>query len=157
MSFYDSPLYAVADNLSLPTLRSLAKQVAVVSVLRITAYYPERAARHTVATLIERTPDSRMMEIVYEGFFEHKPLKHSISRDALEKVMLTLRQVKFDKLLDQPNVTYHDKSLWLISRAAGTFTHSIIVSPDVPQLPYSQIVNAIDAYFPTAIRELPLD
>jgi len=156
MAFTGSSLYEVADNLGAPHIKTLAKQAGVISVLRITAYYPERKARHSVATLIEHHQNQREMDIVYEGFYGHKPVKLTVARDAFDKLQDALLQAKFNKLDDQLNVSYKDHSLWLIQQASGTFLHNVIVSPDVPQLPYSAIVNAIDDYLPEAIREIPL-
>lgn len=156
MAFTGSLLYRVADNLGVSHIKDIAKQPGVISVLRITAYYPERKARHSVATLIERHQDNREMTIVVEGFFNHQPIKLGVSRDNLNKVLGTLQRARFDKLYDQPTLSYKDQILWLIQRASGIYTHGIIMSPDTPQMPYSLIVNAIDAYLPESIREVPL-
>lgn len=156
MAFTGSSLYAVADNLGVPHIKAVVKQPGVISVLRITAYYPERRTRHSVATLIERHQNQRDMEIVYEDFNDHKPVKLTVTRETYEKVLDALLQAKFNKLDDQPNLSYKDHSLWLIQQASGTFLHNVITSPDDPVLPYSAIVNAIDDYLPEAIREIPL-
>lgn len=156
MAFTGSSLYEVADNLGVPNIKDIAKQVGVISVVRITAYYSERKARHSVATLVQRHQDQRVMNVVYEGFYHHKPVMLSVSRDSLENVLNALQQAKFDKLYDQPLVSYKDHILWLIQRASGIYLHGIIVSPDIPQMPYSLIVNAIDAYLPESVREVPL-
>ena len=156
MAFTGSSLYEVSANLGVPHIKTVAKQVGVISVLRITAYYPERKARHSVATLIERHQNQRHMEIVYEGFFNHKPVKLTVTRDNHEKVLDALQQARFDKLNDQPDLSYKDHSLWLIQRASGIYVHEVILAPDIPLLPYSSIVNAIDAYLPESIREVPL-
>lgn len=151
-----SALYQVADNLGAKHIKELARQAGVISVLRITAYYPERQVRHSVATLMERIQDQREMSIIHEGFYNHQPMILGVSRNHYEKLLDALLQARFDKLTDQPNVSYKDHCLWLIQRASGTYTHSVIVSPDHPILPYAAIVNAIDAYLPEAIREIPL-
>ena len=67
-----------------------------------------------------------------------------------------MRQARFDRLSDQNGLSFTDRSLWLIQRAAGAYSHGIVVAPDKPQLPWSSIVNAIDQYLPQAIREVPL-
>lgn len=156
MVFTGSSLYEVADNLGVPHIKDIATQAGVIDVLRVTAYYPERKARHSVATLTERHQDNREMNIVHEGFYNHQPIMLNVSRDNLEKVLNVLQQARFDKLDDQPAVSYTDHILWLIQRASGIYTHGMIVSPDTPQMPYSLIVNAIDAYLPETIREIPL-
>lgn len=149
-------VYQVADNLGVQQLKVVAKQPGVISVLRITTYYPERRIRHAVATLVERSPDQRIMSIVHEGFNNHQPVRLVVPRESYDEVLDALQQAKFDKLLDQPDVSYKDHCLWLIQRASGIYIHEIIVSPDNPELPYSAIVNAIDLYLPEAIREIPL-
>lgn len=151
-----SAVYQVADNLGAPHIKYLARQAGVISVLRITAYYPERKIRHSVATLIERIQNQRQMSIIHEGFYNHQPVTLTISREGFEKVLDALLQNRFDRLTDQPGISYKDHCLWLIQRASGTYTHSVIASPDHPILPYAAIVNAIDAYLPEAIREIPL-
>lgn len=155
MAFTGSSLYEVADNLGAPHIKTVVKQAGVISVLRITAYYPERHARHSVATLVERHQNQRTMEIVYEGFYGHKPVTLTITRDDYEGLLDVLLQTKFKTLDYQPDVSYKDHSLWLIQQAYGTFLHNVIVSPDNPKLPYSAIVNAIDDYLHEAIREIP--
>lgn len=157
MAYFGSSLYYVADNLGVTALSQVAKQVGVISVLRITAFYPERRARHTVSTVIERHQNQRRLEIVYEGFYDHQPIILAVSEDNFTALNQVLRQVKFDKLDDQTGISYKDHSLWLIQRAATTYSHGVIVSPDVPKLPYSTLVNAIDAYLPESIREVPFD
>lgn len=156
MTFTGSILYHIAETLGVQHIKHIAKQADVINVLRITAYYPKREVRHSIATITERNRDRREMQIVYEGFNNHQPVKLSVERDDLNRVFDTLLQTRFDKLYDQPDVSYNDHSLWLIQRASGIFTHGIIVSPDKPQLPYTSIVNAIDDFLPEAIREVPL-
>ena len=156
MAFTGTALYEVADNLGVSNIKDITKQAGIISVLRITAYYPERKARHSIATLVQRHQDKREMTVVYEGFFNHQPINKSVARDDLENVLNALQQARFDNLYDQPTLSYKDHILWLIQRASGIYLHGIIVSPDVPQMPYSLIVNAVDAYLPEAIREVPL-
>ncbi len=156
MAFTGSSLYEVADNLGASHIKTVVKQPGVISVLRITAYYPERRTRHSVATLAERHQNRRDMEIVYEGFYGHKPVKLTVAKEAYDNLLNVLLQNKFTKLDDQPDISYKDHSLWLIQQAYGTYLKNLILSPDVPVLPYSAIANAIDDYLPEAIREIPL-
>ncbi len=157
MVFTDSPLYAVANNLNVPNIKTVAQAVGVVDVLRITAYYPKRDTRHSIATLVQRHQDKRDLEIVYENFNKQQAVKLTVQRDVFDAIQNALLQNKFDKLEDQTNISHYDHSLWLVQRASGTYLHSVIMSPDVPHLPYSAIVNAIDNYLPEAIREVPLN
>lgn len=156
MAFHGSTVYEVADNFGLPRPTDIARQAGVTNVLQITAYYPQRRMRHSAALVVEVQHGDPKLEIVYEGFNRQRPLKLKLARAHLESLMDVLHQAKFDRLSDQANLSYKGRSLWLIQRACGPYCHSIILAPDVPQLPYSAIVNAIDAYLPEAVREIPL-
>lgn len=157
MIFTESSLYEVAGNLNVPHIKTIIKQAGVISVLRITAYYPERHARHSVATLTEQQRNQYTMEIVHEGFYGHRPMTLSVSDENYNNLLDVLIQCRFKKLPHQDDISYNDRSLWLIQQAYGTFLHNVIVAPDRPSHPYSTIVNAIDDYIHEAIREIPFD
>ena len=156
MAFDGAAVYEVAGNFGRPSLTEVARQVGVITALRVTAYYPQQRLRHSVACVIEHQHAAPRLEMVYEGINRHRALRLRLARDDLERLLNVLRQTKFDRLADQANLSYMERSLWLIQRAAGTHCHSIIVAPDLPRLPYAAIVNAIDAWLPQAIREIPL-
>ena len=156
MAFDGSNVYQLASDLGFVGILQIARGAGVMSVLQVTAYYGERRIRHSVARVIEYQLGDVQLELVYEGFNRHRPLHLTVERDRLEKLANSLRQVRFDNLIDQDRLSYTDRSLWLIQRVAGTYSHGVIVAPDNPQLPYSSIVNAIDEYLPEAIREVPL-
>jgi len=156
MAFDGSVIYQVANDLGFDNLNRVARRAGVMSVLQVTAYYSGRRVRHSVARVIEYQLGEVELLLVYEGFNRHKPLRLSLPKDRLEKLVRALRQAKFDTLRDQDGLSFTDRGLWLIQRAAGTYSHGVIVAPDKPQLPWSAIVNAIDDYLPSAIREVPL-
>lgn len=156
MAFDGSVIYQVADDLGFENLDRVARRAGVMSVLQVTAYYFGRRVRHSVARVIEYQLGDVELLLVYEGFNRHQPLRLNVPKDRLEKLLWALRQAKFDTLSDQDGLSFTDRSLWLIQRAAGTYSHGLIVSPDNPQMPWSSIVNAIDDYLPRAIREVPM-
>lgn len=156
MAFDGAVIYQVADDLGLDNLSRVAQRAGVMSVLQVTAYYSGRRVRHSVARVIEYQLGEVELLLVYEGFNRHKPLRLNVPKDRLEKLGQALRQAKFDTMNDQDRLSFTDRSLWLVQRAAGAYSHGVIVSPDNPQLPWSSIVNAIDDYLPQAIREVPL-
>ena len=155
MPFDGSILYQLARDLDLPDLMSVARRAGVMSVLQISVFYAERRLRHSVARVIEDQLGEVQMNLVYEGQHRRRPRPFSVARDRFERLTLALRQARFDTLRDQPGISYADHSLWLIQRAAGGYSHGVIVAPSKPEPPYSSIVNAIDAYLPAAVRELP--
>ena len=156
MAFDGSILYQLASDLGMADLSSVTRGAGVMSVLQVSVYYVEPRIRHSVARVIEYQLGEVVMQLVFEGVNRHRPLELTMERDRFEQLIAALRQARFDKLQDQAGLSYANRSLWLIQRAAGAYSHGIIVSPSKPQPPYSAIVNAIDAYLPAAIREVPL-
>ncbi len=156
MAFDGSDVYQLASRLGLPDLERIAAQAGVMSVLQVSAYYAERRVRHSVAHAIEYQTGEIELRVVFQGVSLNKPLKLAVEREKMEQLNAALLRVRFAKLGDQARLSYADRSLWLIQRAAGTHVHGIMVAPDRPEMPYSTIVNAIDEYLPEAIREVPL-
>ncbi len=156
MPFDGSDVYLLANRLGLPDIERIAARAGVMSVLQITAYYASRRVRHTVARVVEHQSGAIEMQLAYEGVNLEKPIRLPVANDNLEKIQAVLLEARFGKLGDQANLSYDERSLWLIQQAAGTHAHGILVAPHRPELPYSIIVNAIDAYLPEAIREVPL-
>lgn len=156
MAFDGSDIYQVASRLAMPDLQRAARAAGVMSILEVTVYYAARRIRHSVARAIEYQTGEAQLEIAFEGVNVGKPMILSLDRQNLEALNAALLAVNFGRLGDQADLTYADGPLWLIQQAAGTHIHSIIVAPERPELPYSAIVNAIDAWLPEAIRQVPL-
>lgn len=156
MPFDGSDVYQLARSLGLPDLEQVAAQAGVTSVIQVSAYYGGRPVRHTVARVIEHQSGEVEMLLAYEGVRLDKPIRLAVESERLERLQAVLLEARFGKLGDQADLSYDERSLWLIQRAAGTYVHGILVAPDRPELPYSTIVNAIDAFLPEAIREVPL-
>ena len=156
MAFDGADLYQLAGRLAMPDLGRAARAAGVMSILEVTAYYAARRIRHSVARAIEYQTGGAQLVIAFEGVNIGKPMILDIERQNLEALNATLLAVNFGRLGDQADLTYADGPLWLIQRAAGAYIHGIILAPEQPELPYSAIVNAIDAWLPEAIREVPL-
>lgn len=156
MPFDGTDVFLLAGQLGLPDLGRAAGEAGVMSVLQVSAYYAERRVRHSVARVSEYQTGEIELQVVFQGVSLAEPLRLTVGRESMEKLDDVLLRVKFDKLGDQPALSYGERSLWLIQRAAGTHVHGIMVAPDRPEAPYTTIVNAIDAYLPEAIREIPL-
>ncbi len=156
MPFDGTDVHLLASQLGLPDLRQAASEAGVMSILQVSAYYAERRVRHSVARVIEYQTGELELRVVFQGVSLAEPLRLSVARERMEALDEALLRVKFAKLGDQPGLTYAERSLWLIQRAAGSHAHGIMVAPDRPEMPYTAIVNAIDACLPEAIREIPL-
>jgi len=154
MSYQASFLYTLSGRFNLVPLQSLAKQTTLRALLRITAYYADGRAWHSIATLIDERGKTPRIEVVYEGLNIEKPLVYPVSAAAWLAVQQAMTQVGFDTLRDQGDLPQNLMTLWRIERAAGTFYHSLVLSPHKSMQPYSRLVNAIDAYLPDAVREM---
>ena len=156
MPFDGTDVFLLSSQLGLPDLARAAGEAGVMSVLQVSAYYAERRVRHSVARVSEYQTGEIALQVVFQGVSLAEPLRLTVERESMERLADVLLRVKFDKLGDQPGLSYAERSLWLIQRAAGTHVHGIMVAPDRPEAPYTTIVNAIDAWLPEAIREIPL-
>lgn len=156
MPFDGSDIYQLARNLGLPDLAQAARGAGVMSVLEISAYYAERRVRHSVARVFEYQLGEIELQVAYEGVRLETAPRITLDDAPMEKVNAVLLAVKFGTLAHQPNMSYDERSLWLIQRAAGAHIHGVMVAPDRPEPPFSTIVNAIDDWLPEAIREIPL-
>ena len=151
---YASPLLDFVSRLEIPKLRQLAKQPGIQAVYRIVTYHADRHARHVVATITRTQYNDLTLEVIYEGVANHRPFTHDVSFSNYEKLLAVFQQVDFDQLSDQPKLPIYNRDLWMIERAAGTFYHCVVMSPDTPQKPYVTLINAVDAYIPEAVREV---
>ncbi|RMG89891.1 MAG: hypothetical protein D6712_00900 [Chloroflexi bacterium] len=149
-----APLRAVIEQANVQSLFKLATQPAVKGVYRLTAFYPDRRAHHSIATLTYTAYEEATLEVIYIGAFHNRPLTHTITWERLEQFESALRKAGFDKLHDQNNVSVYGEDCWLLERAAGSFSKSILLAPHRVEQPYTTIVNAIDAYLPEMIREV---
>ncbi len=156
MPFDGTDVFLLASQLGLPDLERAASRAGVMSVLQVSAYYAERRVRHSVARVIEYQTGEITMQVVFQGVNLDEPLRLTLDRERLEGLERALLRARFEQLADQAGLSYAERSLWLIQRAAGSHVHGIMVAPDRPETPYTSIVNAIDDYLPEAIREIPL-
>lgn len=155
MPFDGSDLYQLASRLGLPSLERAARAAGVMSVLEISAYYVERRVRHSVARVIEAQLGEIELQVAYEGVRLDTIPRIALEASRIDKLNAVLLTAKFQSLSHQPDLSFEERSLWLIQQAAGAHIHGIMVAPDRPVLPYAAIVNAIDGYLPEAIREVP--
>jgi hypothetical protein len=156
MPFDGTDIYQLASRLGLPDLAQAARGAGVMSVLEVSAYYAGRRVRHSVARVFEYQMGETALQVAYEGVRLGTAPLISLDSARMENVNAVLLAVKFGALRHQPELSYDERSLWLIRQAAGSHVHSVMVAPDRPEPPYSAIVNAIDDWLPEAIRELPL-
>ena len=156
MPFDGSDVYQLAGRLGLPDLERAARAVGVMGILEVGTYYAERRVRHSVARVIEYQTGEIEMRVAYEGVQVAKPMRLAVERSRMESLNAVLLSVNFGKLSHQEGLSHADGCLWLIQRGAGGHVHGVMMAPERPEPPYSTMVNAIDAYLPEAIRQVPL-
>jgi hypothetical protein len=152
-SFHAPSLLAVAARCGLPTVLALARMPGMQGVFRVTVSYHDRRARNAVTT-ISRAAVGVRLEIVFDGAFG-KPLLHPFDRDRYETFARALFGVGFDHLKDAPNLPAPGKAdVWLIERAAGSFTHGLLLAPERAEGVYSRLINAVRHGLPEALRQV---
>jgi len=152
MVYHDTAIFALMDRMNVRHIKELGKQPGVQAIHRITAYYIDGRAQHSVATLYcANHAASHRLEVVYDGFLDHHPLIRSIAAENYDAFTTALHKARFDDLSDQSAFT---KTVWSIERSSGTFYRRVVLSPHSSDKPYCQITNAVDFYIPEAVREI---
>lgn len=155
MQYHAASMRAIAIRLGVPHLKYLSEKPAMTSLYRVTAYYVDGRARHSIGTLYHIAGnDEHRLDIIHEGFFNNRPRTHMISDERYTRLTAAFRRANFDTLPDQPPAPTSQMTYWLVERAAGAFYRGVLMSPHRPLMPYSIIVNAIDGYLLEAIREI---
>jgi hypothetical protein len=153
MEYKASALFAVADQLGLPILKHRARGAGVKALYRVTVRYDNRRAADSVATLTAMTVgDAPVLEVIYRGLFEQKPLTFPVEPRRYEAFISTLDTLHFDRLPDQPGIPSYGADLWLLERAAGSFSRSVVLAPDRATGVYASLVALIRARLPEAVR-----
>lgn len=149
-------LRAIADSMRLEPVSLLARRPGVQDVYRITVHYYDRRACDSVATLCKSITGGVTLDIVYRRALDHKPLTYRISDDRFRAFVAMIQRVRFDKLIDQPTLPVYDSTdLWMIERAAGTFSKSVILAPaTVDREPYKLLIDAVRNNIPEALRQV---
>ena len=155
MAIDRSAAWGLARDLGFGDLDALARTAGVKSVTQISIYQADAWLRHAVARAIAYQQGDGHLQIIYEGFNGQKPLLLDIPRQNLDAISRTLLQARFDRLLDEDEISPFSRSLWLVQRAAGAYQHGIVVTPDTEDEPYAAIVAAIRLNLPAAVRHLP--
>ncbi len=145
---------AVAERVGIPPVKALIKQPGMRAVYRITFHYHDFRASDAVATLTQRLNDLALLEVLYEGRFDHKPLTRQFSASAYERFNQLFLNVRFDKMIDQQGVSPFGVDVCMVERASGGFEHSIIFAPSKADGYYATVYNAVSAYIPEAVREV---
>lgn len=149
-----SLLRAVQEATGQPPLRAIARLPGVSEIYRLTAHYFDRRGQDSVATL-RCTRTRAHVEIFYRGAFGGKPLVHDVPDARVQALVAALRSAGFDRLADQEDLPEHDATdVWLIERAAGTFSHGVIVAPALATGAHAAVAQGIRTYLPEMLKQV---
>lgn len=156
LGFQAPLLRAIADQLGLKPVTEIARAPGVQEVYRITVQYFDGRACNSVATLRRQT-GGVVIETAYQRALARKRITHTVNEERYREFAQAVKSLHFDRMRDQPNLpAYNTTDLWLFERAAGTFTHSVILAPELaPPLTtdtYGRLVNAVRNGLPEALR-----
>jgi hypothetical protein len=144
----------LAARMRIPPLREVAKLPGIKEAYRMTVHYGAMRAPDSVSTLtIDRNLQPALTS-VYLGFFDHKAITKRIALQQYEALRSGLIRYRFDHLTDQTNTPYYDVDLWLVERAANSFSKSVLIAPENAQDQHARIVELVRQHLPEAVREL---
>ncbi|NDJ60144.1 MAG: hypothetical protein GYB67_03415 [Chloroflexi bacterium] len=153
LGFQAPLLRAVAESLHLPKITAVAREPGMQAVYRITIHYYDRRFCDSVGTLRHKLTTGAALTMHYQRALSDKPLTHTLLPRRCQEWAHTLQRLRFDSLPDQPGLPDYDATdLWLIERAAGSFTKSVIVAPDLATGGHADLVAAVRAHLPETLR-----
>jgi hypothetical protein len=153
LGFQAPLLRAIADALALKPVTEIARQVGVREVYRITVQYYDGRACNSVATLHSSHVGGAALEVVYQRALKSQAITHSIEDARCREFTQAATGAHFDRMADQPDLpAYNSTDLWLVERAAGTFSHSVILAPELARDDFNRLANAVKHGLPEALR-----
>jgi hypothetical protein len=154
MEGYAHILRRIAEQLGCPPVKDIAAKPGIKAVYRVTVHYPDMHASDTVATLVHTGTGSAVLETLYRGHFNNRPLRRHLDMSDYQAFSRIFTPILFDRLSDQPGILFYGATLWLIERGAGSFAKGVIIAPQTATEVYSKLLDAVHAYLPEAVREI---
>jgi hypothetical protein len=154
IEFQAALLRAIGEQCGLPPTRQVAAGPGVRAAYRLTIRYHDRRAVDSVATLRRNRADDAVLEVVYRGLFNHKPLNFQVDQTRYAAWIAALEKLRYDSLPDQPNLPAHGFDLWMLERASGSFVKSIVLAPERAVNEYAALARACEVHLPEALRPL---
>ena len=145
---------AIVEAVGVESLPEIARRPGVRAVYRVAVHHHDGRARDAVGTLSVHATEGARLDVVYRVTFGEKALVHRIAPVQLAAFTRVLQLVTFDRLDDQPSLPPYGVDLWMIERAAGSFSRSVILAPDVTEYPYIALADAVRQNLPQILREV---
>jgi hypothetical protein len=149
-----STLRAIIEGTGVSSLADMVRRPGTRSVYRLTVHHHDGRARDSVATLIDHGQEGVKLEVVFRVTFAGKPLVYPVTTPRYEAFVRAVQSLRFDHLADQADLPPYGADLWLLERAAGSFTRSVVIAPALADGPYAVLVACVKTYLPEALREV---
>lgn len=146
-------LRGIAEKIGLESVKDLIKQPIIKTVFRVTMYYQDFRASHSVATLTRTLQAESPLAVNFYNRFDNKPIVRQLPLKAYNAFVHDFNQARFDKLSDQ-NTSPYGKDLCMIEYSTGGFVHSVIFAPAEANDEYDTLYTAIKTHIPEALREV---
>ncbi len=146
-------LRAIIEDTGVESLTQITRRPGVGDVYRLAIFRHDGQARDSVATIIQRGRDDIRLELTHRAALNRRALVYAIPFRRYEPFVAALQSIRFDQLRDQPDLPLYSIDLWLMERAAGSFTRGVIVAPALATDAYAILVDAMRQYLPEALRE----
>jgi len=154
MEHYLGFLRGIAERCGLPSVKQLADIHNLKAVYRVTVYRPDRRASDSIITLKRGMLQNTVLEAVYAGRFDNKPITRPWTDAQFEGFIQAIRPSLFDKMVDQHDIPLVGVDICLFERGAGSFLKAILFAVPTTDLTYMRLVNIIQTFMPEAFREL---
>lgn len=154
MEHYFGFLRGIAERYGLPSVKQLATMSNLKAVYRVTVYRPDRRASDCIVTLKRGALQNTLLEAVYAGRFDNKPITRAWTDAQFEAFIGAIRPSQFDKISDQTDIPLVGADICLFERAGGNFIKAILFAIPNNHAPYNHLVMTIQQFMPEALREL---
>lgn len=148
------PIRLIALRLRQDELRQVVQKPGINEVFRVTIQYDKGEHSNQVATLIRGNGDQCSLKVVYDKPGKDVYFDYPIEVERHKTLLAALRCLKFDEMDDQPELPFFGVQMWLVERAAGSFYHDVVLSPESARGFYRELVLAIREHLKEALRAI---
>ncbi|MDZ4669299.1 MAG: hypothetical protein SH821_00375 [Phototrophicales bacterium] len=153
MEHYIGFLRGISERCGLLSVKQLADVHSVKAVYRVTVYHPDRRTSDVMVTL-KRGATQNILEAVYVGQFDNKPLTRTWTDAQFEAFIQAVRPSAFDKLVDQRDMPLVGADLCLFERGGGSFIKAVLFAIPAQDPIYMRLLTIIQTFMPEALRQI---
>lgn len=157
VTYHADALRLIARRLNLPELRAVVRQPGISEAYRLTIHYYDGRHPDQVATLTRTQRGVVTLVTIYRRVRRQPVLEYTLDSDRYRLFDLALRHLGFDRYDNPPDLPYDGADFWLLERASGSFTHSVVIAPEQATGVYARMVAAVRDHLPEAVRAIPPD